>query len=269
LEESGGTDQAGGAGVSLGFLGTGAITEAVITGLGAAPEVPDIVISPRAAARSSALAARFANVAIAPDNQTVLDRADTVVLALRPQDVEAALDGLRFRRGQMIISFVALLPMVRLKDLVTPADRICRAVPLPSAALRIGPIALWPALPDVADLLGRIGTVVAAPAEELLEPLWATTALMAPFYEQLHQVTCWLAANGVPTDIAASYIAQLYAAWGRVATEHTDDLPALRDASQTRGGLNEQALRQLGEADHYRSLRAALDAVLRRLTAAK
>jgi pyrroline-5-carboxylate reductase len=93
--------------VSLGFLGTGAITEAVITGLGAAPDAPGIVVSPRSATRSSALAARFANVAIAPDNQTVLDRADTVVLALRPQDIVAGLDGLRFRREQTIISFVA------------------------------------------------------------------------------------------------------------------------------------------------------------------
>ncbi len=159
------------------------------------------MVSPRNAERSRALAARFANVGVASDNQTVLDRADTVVLAVRPQDIVAALDGLRFRREQMIISFVALLPMVRLQRLVAPAERICRAIPLPSAALRTGPIALWPALPDVAELLGRIGTVVAAPTEELLEPLWATTALMAPFYEQLNQVTGWLATNGVPVEI--------------------------------------------------------------------
>ena len=255
--------------MNLGFLGTGAITEAVITGLGAAPEAPAIVVSPRNAARSSALAARFANVAVAPDNQTVLDRADTVVLALRPQDIVTALDGLRFRREQTIISFVALLPMVRLQRLVAPAERICRAIPLPSAALRTGPIALWPALPDVADLLGRVGTVVAAPTEEMLEPLWATTALMAPFYEHVNHVTGWLVANGVPVPIAASYATRLHAAWSRVATEHADDLAALRDASQTRGGLNEQALRQLGEAGNYDALRAALSAVLRRLIEAK
>jgi pyrroline-5-carboxylate reductase len=255
--------------VSLGFLGTGAITEAVVTGLGGVPEVPDIIVSPRSAARSQALAARFANVVVAPDNQTVLDRADTVVLALRPQDIVAALDGLRFRREQTVISFVALLPMVRLQRLVAPAQRICRAIPLPSAALRTGPIALCPALPDVAELLGRVGTVVAATTEDLLEPLWATTALMAPFYEQLNQVTGWLAANGVPGEIAADYTIQLYAAWSRVAAGDTGDLAALRDASQTPGGLNEQALRQLGEAGHYDALPAALDAVLSRLTAAR
>lgn len=254
--------------MTLGFLGTGAITEAVVTGLGTAPEPPDILVSPRSVVRSRALAARFGNVRVAPDNQALLDRCDTVVLAVRPQDIVAVLDGLRFRREQTIISFVALLPMARLRGLVTPAERICRAVPLPSAALRFGPIVLSPALPDVAALLERVGTVVATPTEEMLEPLWATTALMAPFYEQLHQVAGWLADNGVPMDVAASYTSQLFATWGRVATGRSGDLPALRDASQTRGGLNEQALRQLGESDHYRSLRSALDAILRRLTAA-
>jgi pyrroline-5-carboxylate reductase len=117
--------------VRLGFLGTGAITEAVVAGLSAAPEAPSILISPRNAARSRALAAQFPNVRVASGNQTVLDQADTVFLAVRPQDIVAALDGLRFRREQTIISFVALLPMARLKGLVTPAERICRAVPLP------------------------------------------------------------------------------------------------------------------------------------------
>jgi hypothetical protein len=142
----------------------------------------------------------------------------------------AALDGLL---GANRCIALALLPMVRLQRLVAPAERMCRAIPLPSAALRTGPIALWPALPDVAEVLGRIGTVVAAPTEELLEPLWATTALMAPFYEQLNQVTGWLVTNGVPVEIAAGYTTRLYAAW-KVATGHTDDLAALR--ARGRGG---------------------------------
>ena len=157
----------------IGFLGTGAITEAVVTGLATAPEPPDIVVSPRTIARSRALAQCFGNVAVAADNQAVLDRADIVVLA-------------------------------------------------------------------------RLGTVVSPLTEGLLEMLWSTTALMAPFYEQLNQVSGWLVANGVPAALAGEYTTRLFAAWGEVAVEHTDDLAALRDASQTRGGLNEQALRLLG-----------------------
>ena len=138
----------------IGFLGTGAITEAVVTGLATAPEPPDIVVSPRTIARSRALAQRFGNVAVAADNQAVLDRADIAVLALRPQDIVTALKPLCFRGDHIVVSFVALLPLESLRRLVEPADQLCRAIPLPCAAKRVGPLALWPTLPQAADLLG-------------------------------------------------------------------------------------------------------------------
>ncbi|MBX6323131.1 MAG: NAD(P)-binding domain-containing protein, partial [Rhodospirillaceae bacterium] len=199
----------------LGFIGTGAVTEAVVTGLSTAPGTPpDIVLSPRSAGRAAALSRRFANVAVADDNAMVLALADTVVLALRPQDAAAALAPLRFRPEQTVVSVMALVPMARLKALVAPAERICRALPLPAAALRTGPVGLWPALADVAALLGRIGTVVAVAEEVQLEALWATTALMAPFYETLDGIARWLAEQGVPQAQAADYVAGLVAAWG-------------------------------------------------------
>ena len=115
----------------IGFLGTGAITEAVVTGLATAPEPPDIVVSPRTIARSRALAQCFGNVAVAADNQAVLDRADIVVLALRPQDIVTALKPSCAFGATNLVSFVALLPLKSLRRLVEPADQLCRAIPLP------------------------------------------------------------------------------------------------------------------------------------------
>jgi pyrroline-5-carboxylate reductase len=252
----------------LGFVGTGAITEAVVAGLSAGPQPPEIIVSPRNAERAEGLRRRFANVAVAADNQMVVELADTVFLAVRPQVAAEVLPPLRFRAPQTVVSFIALLPMAELKPLVAPAERICRAVPLPSAARRTGPVALWPALADIAALLGRVGTVVPLAEEDLLEPVWATTALMAPFYEQLNQVTRWLADKGVPQAQAADYAAHLASAWSTVASEHRD-FDRLREEAQTRGGLNEQALAQLTASGHYARLREALDAVLLRLRSAK
>jgi len=251
----------------LGFIGTGAITEAVVTGLSTAPAPPSIILSPRNAARAEALRRRFANVAVGRDNQAVLDQAATVVLAVRPQDAAAALGGLRFRREQTVVSFIALLPMARLRPLAAPATRLCRALPLPSAALRLGPLVLWPALSDIAALLERVGTIFGVTEERLLEQLWAPTGLMAPFFEQLRQVAAWLSDHGVAPEQAAAYTTSLYTAWTAIAADQ-DDLARLRDASQTRGGLNEQALRQLTTAGHYAAMREALDAVLLRLETA-
>jgi pyrroline-5-carboxylate reductase len=250
----------------LGFIGTGAITEAVVTGLCTAPAPPAILLSPRNATRAEGLRRRFANVSIGRDNQAVLDGSETVVLAVRPQDA-AALDGLRFRSEQTVVSFIALLPMAALLPISAPATRICRAIPLPSTALRVGPMALWPALPEAVALLERVASIVAVTEERLLEPFWAATALMAPFFEQLHQVAGWLGDHGVAPDQAAAYATSLHTAWAAIAAGR-EDLARLRDESQTRGGLNEQALLQLTAAGHARALREALDAVLLRLEAA-
>jgi len=59
-----------------GVLGVGALATAIVTGLceGVA-EPPAVVLSPRNARAAAALAARHATVAVATDNQAVLDGA--------------------------------------------------------------------------------------------------------------------------------------------------------------------------------------------------
>ena len=58
---------------AYGFVGTGAITRAMVTGLSAVDPAPEIVVSPRGAEASASLAGRFGNVRVAADNQAVVD----------------------------------------------------------------------------------------------------------------------------------------------------------------------------------------------------
>ncbi|MGH6894324.1 MAG: NAD(P)-binding domain-containing protein, partial [Dongiaceae bacterium] len=58
----------------LGFVGTGAIASAIVTGLNASDAGRDaVLVSPRNPGIAAALAAKFANVAVAASNQAVLD----------------------------------------------------------------------------------------------------------------------------------------------------------------------------------------------------
>lgn len=84
--------------MNLGFVGTGAITSAIVTGLNASDAGRDgILVSPRNAEVAAALAARFPNVAVAASNQAVLDGSDVVMLAIRPQVTVEVLSSLEFR----------------------------------------------------------------------------------------------------------------------------------------------------------------------------
>src|SRR5690349_13221878 len=119
--------------MTLGIIGTGTMASAVVEGLRSAGDSSSILLSPRNAITASALAERFPGVAVSSSNQEVLDHSDTVLLAVRPQVAENVLSVLRFRPDQQILSIIAIFDLERLRALVSPARRIVRAVPLPSA----------------------------------------------------------------------------------------------------------------------------------------
>jgi pyrroline-5-carboxylate reductase len=250
----------------LGFIGTGNIAAAMIIGLSTrdAPP-PAIVVSPRNAAKAAALAARFANIHVAPDNQAALDACDLVVLAVRPQIAHEVLSALRFRADHAILSLIAILPRAQLAPLVAPARRIVRAVPVPSVARRIGPIAMTPRDGEMEALLSGIGTPVATDDEHRFETLWTLTALIAPYYKLVDRAALWASAQGLPAEDARRYAATLFHALSLPLAEPGADPAELAQEAQTVGGLNEQVVRELEQADVYGIVAQRLHRILARL----
>lgn len=84
--------------IRIGFVGTGTITTAVVTGLCGAEDASDlqITVSPRNQEKAAALLAQFpAQVSIGKDNQEVLDRSDIVCIAVTPVQAPQTLSALR------------------------------------------------------------------------------------------------------------------------------------------------------------------------------
>lgn len=251
----------------LGFIGTGTITAALVTGLcRAGPPPESILVSPRNAERAAALAAAFCEVRVAEDNQAVVDGSDWVVLAVTPRLAREVVGALRFRAEQRILSLMAVLTLSEVAALTAPATKVCRAVPLPPVARGVGPIALCPPDPEVEALLDRVGSVVAVDDEARLSDLAAVTALMAPFYALLARTQAWLTGRGSDGEVASRYVAALFHGLSLDAAEAgARDLETLVAESQTPGGLNEQALARLRKAGWYDEIDRVLDTILARL----
>ena len=131
--------------MKLGFIGTGEITSSIVTGLrSSGVTAKSIWLSPRNSAMANGLADRFQGILVASCNQEVLDHSDTIVIAVRPSAVRDVLSELRFRPDHEVISLVSALSLRSLSELVVPAVRIARAVPLPSTAKRLSPTAIYP-----------------------------------------------------------------------------------------------------------------------------
>ncbi|TIP00560.1 MAG: F420-dependent NADP oxidoreductase, partial [Mesorhizobium sp.] len=95
--------------MKLGFIGTGALTAAIVTGLKSATDNSvSVLLSPRNQEIAASLALRYRDVRVAPDNQAVLDSCDTIMLAVRPQIAHDVLAGLQFRRDHHVVSLIAI-----------------------------------------------------------------------------------------------------------------------------------------------------------------
>ena len=123
--------------MTIGFIGTGEITRAVVTGLSTVEgEKPAILVSPRNEAIARDLADRFENVAVAGSNQDVIDGAEMVCLALRPQDAVGILEGLKFGPAHHVVSFMATYGVEQIEKLPAPAQKVTLVTPWPSMAAR-------------------------------------------------------------------------------------------------------------------------------------
>jgi len=254
----------------IGFIGTGAITDAMVRGLLARPAaVAHVMVSMRSADISAALAADFPQVLVSGDNQAIVDGCDTIVLAIRPQIAEEVIRPLRFRDGQAVISVVAATSRPSLLDWIGADVRLSQAIPLPFVARRKGVTAVYPPTPDTAALFDVLGNAVECETKAEYDLLAAASALMATYFGVMHRTTEWLAENGLPEEKGRAYLAPLFAGLAEAATRSPGDVDFLETSREfaTKGGLNEQVFQDFDSKGGTDALRQALDRVLARIRA--
>ena len=253
----------------IGFIGTGAITDAMVRGLLGKPvAVPHVMVSQRSADISAKLAAEFPLVIVAGENQAIIDGCDTVVLAIRPQIAEEVTRPLQFREGQKIISVVAATSRQALLDWIGADVRLTQAIPLPFVARRKGVTAVYPADTDTAAIFNVLGNTVECETKAEYDLLAAASALMATYFGILQHATEWLAQNGLPAEKGRAYLAPLFPGLSEVAVlagKDTDFTDISREFA-TEGGLNEQVLLDFDGNGGSRALKEALSRVLERIT---
>ena len=249
----------------IGFLGVGTISEAMVRAmLGRADSADDVLLSPRSEDRSRRLAADFDRCARLESNQAVIDASDIVVLGMRPQQLDEAIAGLRFRDDQIIASLIAGTPPSGIKPLVAPASRVCQLIPLPAIVLRRGPLVISPPIPEVVTALDGLGEIVTLDDEALIRALSCASAFMSTYYEIQNSLIAWIVQQGVDEETASRYIrAELdgLAAVGWVTSEA--DREGLPLEHQTKGGLNERVRARLLGEGWFEALVGAVDGVYR------
>ncbi|WP_018237475.1 pyrroline-5-carboxylate reductase [Ensifer sp. BR816] len=251
----------------IGFVGTGTITEAMVTGIvGSSLDVTDIVVSPRNAEIATRLARRFPPVRIAKDNQDVVDASDVLFLAVRPQIAKEVIGGLAFRSGQRVVSVIAATDRAKLLNWIKEDVDLTQAIPLPFVAGREGVTALYPPHPEIAAIFAALGSTVECETKEEYDLLAAASALMGTYFGILDRSTDWLVEKGLAREKARAYLAPLFASLAQTAVKaEATPLDTLRREFSTPGGLNEQVFEDFDRNGGSRALAGALERVLHRV----
>ncbi|MEK6606949.1 MAG: pyrroline-5-carboxylate reductase [Myxococcota bacterium] len=127
---------------TIGFVGAGAMGEALIKGLCESARVVEarrVIASDPRAAQTEALARRY-GIRTTADNREVARESDVVVLAVKPQTMADALAGIagHLREGALVISIAAGVPIAAIEAKLGRGARVVRVMPNTPALVGAG-----------------------------------------------------------------------------------------------------------------------------------
>jgi|TARA_B110000971_G_C19979324_1_gene486566 pyrroline-5-carboxylate reductase len=253
--------------MKLGFIGTGKIASSVINGICSSKiSYSKIIVSPRNKKIAQNLKKKFKKIAIAKNNQEILNLSDWVFLSITPNVGKKIIKDLKFKSNQVIVSFISTITLAQLKKAIKVKAKIIKAIPLPPISLRKGPVPIYPPNKKVKDFFNEIGTTIEIKSEKSSINFWSTSGMMASFYELLRVMINWLVKKGVKKHDAQKYITSLFLALSEDAVINSKkDLKYLVKDSQTPNGLNEQGVRELKKTGFYKKLEKTLNSIHKRL----
>jgi pyrroline-5-carboxylate reductase len=259
--------------LNIAFLGGGNMATALIGGLvekGAdARAISVIELSP--AAREK-LGGRFpVHMSTAPD--AAMQRAEVVVLAVKPQDMRAALASISGSlEGKLIVSIAAGVRIEALSRWLGGHRRIVRCMPNTPALIGAGITGLY-ADPGVGrqdrekaeTVLRAVGEVVWVGEERLLDPVTAVSA-SGPAYVfwLIEQLAGYAESTGIAREDALRLAKHCVLGSAQLAISSNETPEELRKNVTSKGGTTEAALNIFAQERLAERFRKALAAATRR-----
>ena len=244
--------------MKIGFIGAGQMATALAAGMAkkCQRELELSVYDPRSAAIES-LAAECGsqtNVTAADSSQAVVDGCEVVILAVKPQVLEKALEGINFDSKPLVISIVGGADMFRLRRIVGNS-RIVRA--MPNTPCLIGMAASAYAVDEdvsaddaalVEEFFGAVGTIVAVQDETLIDSVTGVSGSGPAYvYTFIEAMIDGGVLVGLKREVARELAIQTVLGAAQLMKETGKHPGELRDQVTSPGGTTITALKALEE----------------------
>ncbi len=254
----------------IGFIGSGKMAEAMISGLLKAESVTadQIIATGPHQERATELSGQYVGITTGTDNHLALE-ADIIVLAVKPQKLAQVMGQLRgqLKETQLVVSIAA---GVTLATLVQGLNHLSVVRSMPNTPGRIGQgITVWTCTSEVTDsqkeqvstLLRSLGVEVFVDDEEHLDRVTALSgtgpAYVFLFMESLTDAGVRI---GLPWYLAKLLAIQTVKGSVIYAESAKDHLAQLRNDVTSPGGTSAEALHQLEQAGFRHAIATAVEA---------
>ncbi|HEX7029008.1 MAG TPA: pyrroline-5-carboxylate reductase [Gammaproteobacteria bacterium] len=260
---------------TIAFIGGGNMARSLIGGLisGGCEAARIHVADPFPEALEN-LAEKF-GVHITADNVEAASHADVIVLAVKPQVMQAALESIRDavnRNRPLVISIAAGITESLIRDGLGDGAAVVRTMPNTPALLRCGATALYAndavteAQREKAEsILRSVGIVRWVEEERQLDAVTAVSGSGPAYFFLLMELLENAGRDlGLPPETARLLTLQTAYGAARMALESAEDPGKLRERVTSPGGTTAAALNHLGKSGFAESFTAAVEAACKR-----
>ncbi len=259
----------------IGFIGAGHLGEAIIGALIKASYDPkNIFASNRNTEKLRHLEAEF-KIETNVENAAVATVADVVILCVKPQQMLEALESIKSSlkiKKSLLVSVAAGVGLTQIQETLGFELPLIRAMSNTPALIGMGATALW-ANDKVSDaekifietLFKTTGLALWLSHEEEMDAVGALSGA-GPAYVYFVMEALEAAAEklGLPARIVNPLVKQTVLGAVQLAIQSEKDFQTLREEVTSRGGITEQGIRCLEEANVREAFSNALEAAFRR-----
>ncbi|HUY70629.1 MAG TPA: pyrroline-5-carboxylate reductase [Gaiellaceae bacterium] len=239
----------------IAILGTGKIGESLLAGLRSS-DWADIIASSRREERAAELHERH-GVETTTSNAHALKGADVVVLAVKPQDIEALLGeiGHLLTAEQTVLSIAAAIPTARIERHLSDDVPVVRAMPNAPATVHEGVAGMCAGkhagpehLERAGTVLRAVGAVVVVP-EEQMDAITAVSGSGPAYYALLAEAMIDAGLLlGLSREISTKLVVQTMLGTAKLLRDEHIHPVELREMVTSPGGTTTRAIRELEQA---------------------
>jgi pyrroline-5-carboxylate reductase len=255
----------------IAILGAGKIGESLLAGLRSS-DWADIVATSRREERAIELRERH-GVEATTDNTAAINGADVVVLAVKPQDIEALLGeiGHLLQADQTVLSVAAAIPTAAIERHLATDVPVVRSMPNAPSTVHEGIAGMCAGRHAGREHLDRAGTVLRAVGdvvevgEDQMDAITAVSGSGPAYYALLAEAMIEAGILlGLSREISTKLVVQTMLGTARLLRDEQVHPVELREAVTSPGGTTIRAIRELEQAGVRAALFNAINAAMER-----